>query len=290
MYTYQRDMKLVEFMNYLTEAAGMPDYAYVIRSKVTGFLQKEGYIVREEKRTKPTKKGQELGISETEGVSEKGESYVTLLYGRAAQELIAEKLPEFKEEVDREHGGTYKKGMRRIGENGGQASSGDALRARGLFYGREISFKRVYAAHIFSDEEVQRLLNGEILSFQRENGEGDILGRLQRLQGEHGFYFRFVGDYETGFKEEYGPGDLVDPRQIEATGRFFGKEISFRASYKEHIFSEEEINRLLKGEIISFTSEGTPGPIRGRLQQEKDRFGQPFYVFVPETSGAFKEN
>ena len=48
-------------------------------------------------------------------------------------------------------------------------------RVEGTFNGEEIKFKRVWAEHRFTDEEVEKLLSGEEITFEATKKAGQLL-------------------------------------------------------------------------------------------------------------------
>lgn len=86
-------------------------------------------------------------------------------------------------------------------------------RARGLFFGHEVSFKRVFSNHRFTDDEVRRLLQGEIIeiTYQTKDAqEKTTTGRLQQRAGTHKKYFGFTPIFSEEYKSDYSEKDIED--------------------------------------------------------------------------------
>ncbi|MCR5329928.1 MAG: hypothetical protein K6E62_01915 [Lachnospiraceae bacterium] len=72
--------------------------------------------------------------------------------------------------------------------------------ARGSFRGTTVAFKRKFAGHYFTDEEVDKLLVGEMLRVENaENGRCHD-GHLQKVTSPKGReYYRFVADWDRDY-------------------------------------------------------------------------------------------
>lgn len=109
--------------------------------------------------------------------------------------------------------------------------------ATGLFQGKEISFRRMFSNHRFTDEEVKRLLNGEtilIRNVKTKNGPRDLWGSLQEKL--------FNGVMRFGFEIE----------KNTVKGIWQGQSVEIKRSWGAHVFTEQELRDLFDGKQISF--------------------------------------
>lgn len=111
-----------------------------------------------------------------------------------------------------------------------------------LTNGEEIKFKRIYMGYHFSEEECAKLLAGGELTFTGTMNDGttqELKGRLMKQKTANGTVFYGV-KAEFPLKEGY------------VRGVFRGKEVvTFKGSWSDHVFTQDEVNRLLAGETIS---------------------------------------
>lgn len=135
----------------------------------------------------------------------------------------------------------------------------DLAYCRGTFEGQQIKFKRTYMGHTFSDDDCRRFLNGETLSFDVTGKDGKtqtVKGRLMKQRMENGTVF-------YGIKAEF------PLREGYVRGVFHGSVVSFKGSWSDHVFTQDEVNRLLAGETITilYTSkkDGSRVPVSGKL-------------------------
>lgn len=149
----------------------------------------------------------------------------------------------------------------------------DARYYYGTWNGEEVRFNRKYGSHTFTDDECERLLKGEELSIviDTKNGKVAVNGKLAKMKAPNGN--TFVGfDAKFPLREGY------------VRGMFKGKEVTFKGSFADHTFTEEEVQRLLDGGRIGFTfttKKGTQGWVEGTLQKQTYQ-GRQFYGFKPE--------
>lgn len=135
----------------------------------------------------------------------------------------------------------------------------DAAYCYGTFGGDEIKFKRTYMGYSFSDEECQRLLAGEELTFTGTMKDGttqELKGKLEKQKTDSGTVY-------------YGVKAVFPPREGYVQGIFKGQSVSFKGSFSDHVFTQDEVNKLLAGETISITytskKDGNPSTAAGKL-------------------------
>lgn len=157
-----------------------------------------------------------------------------------------------------------------------------ADRYSGTWNGKQVSFKRSWGGHTFTDAECEALLRGEeieILGLVSKSGSTyGVKGRLAELdyQGK-----KYIGFNKTDFAGDNnnGSGSSADERY---TGTFNGKQISFKRSWGGHIFTDEECEALCNGEEITITGlvskSGSTYGVRGKLKKQSYN-GHPYYGF-----------
>lgn len=166
----------------------------------------------------------------------------------------------------------------------------DNLRIHFTRDGQDLSFKRMWGEHYFTDEEVAKLLDGETVSFKTSKGEASGVLAEQEYKGKT--YWGFKPDEKTmrggkgagrGAGSVDGSGsDSAAPDRI--TGQYRGKEVSFKSSWGGHTFTEEEISKLLADEPITFdytTKRGRKRTATGKLGYGTGRF-KKIFGFQPE--------
>lgn len=118
--------------------------------------------------------------------------------------------------------------------------------------GKEVTFKRIWNGYRFSDEEVQLLLDGESLTISAVSSKGQRYTATGRL-GEGSFKGRKFWGFQTDTYE------TEDNGKIKGIYAPTGQEVSFKKVWGGHEFTEEEIKKLLAGEMLMFTYYGKKG-------------------------------
>lgn len=145
-------------------------------------------------------------------------------------------------------------------------------RVYGTFNGEQISFKRIWGGHRFSDDEVNAMLSGGTISFMltgKDGEEYEVRGHLAKQ--------KYNGTVFYGFEKE----DTRESNPDYCTGMFKGKKVTFKRSYGTYKFSDDECRQLLNGETIELhdlqSSSGKTYSVKGKLQnytyKKKKYFG-----------------
>lgn len=135
----------------------------------------------------------------------------------------------------------------------------DAAYFYGKFNGSEIKFKRTFMGYQFSDAECNSLLAGAELSFTGTMKDGsmqELKGRLEKQKTSSGAVF-------------YGVKAAFPPREGYIKGTFKGQEVSFKGSWSDHVFTQDEVDKLFAGETISISftkKDGGQGTASGKLE------------------------
>ena len=121
-------------------------------------------------------------------------------------------------------------------------------RIKGTWNGKEVSFKQIWGGHTFTDEEAQKLLAGETITFEGTNKEGKPVTYTGSLAVQEYKGKKFVGFKSDGIK---GAGNMANDVE-RCSGTWKGKEVSFKKVWSGHTFTDEECQKLLAGEYIDF--------------------------------------
>lgn len=128
----------------------------------------------------------------------------------------------------------------------------------GKFSGKDVRFKRIWGGHRFTDNEVEHLLNGDMISFKIKNdkGEYDVSGKLAEQE--------YKGHKFIGFLRDEAE---KDPDRCYGTWK--KKNISFKKIYADHRFTDEECSLLLAGKEVELhgltSSKGKKFSVKGKL-------------------------
>lgn len=148
----------------------------------------------------------------------------------------------------------------------------------GTFNGAEIKFKRTYMGHTFSDAECNSLLAGGTLEFEATMKDGTkqtLKGKLEKQKTSSGTVFYGV-KAEFPLKEGY------------VRGVFKKENVTFKGSWSDHVFTEDEVNRLLAGETITITytskKDGNQAQASGKLEWQTYQ-GRKFLGFKADFGG-----
>ena len=154
--------------------------------------------------------------------------------------------------------------------------------------GQELSFKKVWGEHAFTDDEVERLIAGEEVSFTTK--KGGVTGELaeQEYKGKTYWGFKPLEYFDVkgkgGAGSDSSNGSTAGSGKPQVTGMFEGKEVSFNAVWGKHTFTEDEIARLLAGETIKidYTSKaGRKKTTTGKLGYKTFK-GKKYFGFQPD--------
>lgn len=137
----------------------------------------------------------------------------------------------------------------------------------GVWSGRDVSFNRVWSGHRFTDEECEKLLNGEeieVTDFVSAK-TGNTYGAKGKLTIQTYNGRNYVGFERTGFLNDNNGSD--DER---CRGTWNGREISFKKHWGGHDFTDAECAALLNGDDITIScvdKSGKPFEARGHLSE-----------------------
>lgn len=156
--------------------------------------------------------------------------------------------------------------------------SGDIVRegyVDGVWQGREVSIKGLFAGHKFTDIELTALFAGQVIEFTGKTKSGDPMDFKGKLEE-----FQFNGRDIVGFKPVFEMKD----REGYVRGVWRGKEVQFKSSFMGYNFTDDDIKSLLAGDKIVFTgvSKGGKQMVVGGGLAVQDYQGRKFVGFKAE--------
>ena len=123
--------------------------------------------------------------------------------------------------------------------------------AFGVWKNTPIKFKSSFWGRDFTQDEIDKLLADERIQFTitNENGVSNIRGKLEVQT--------FDAPQPDGSKKEikfvgFKPEFLPQEREGHVVGEWKGKMVSYRNSFMDHVFTDDENRRLQAGEMIQF--------------------------------------
>ena len=134
--------------------------------------------------------------------------------------------------------------------------------------GQTWEVKKSFGKHKFSNDEWQKLINGEPISFPYKNNT--MTGKLA-VQDYNGHQF-------LGFKPEFN-NDSSKSRTEYETVEWQGNTKQFKKIWGSHHFSNDELTQLKAGHSISFAYKGKT--ITGKLGMNEFK-GRKFFGFKPD--------
>ena len=154
----------------------------------------------------------------------------------------------------------------------------DIQKVNGTWKGTPLSIKKVWGGHEFTADECAKLFNDEIIEFEATSKSGSTYkckGKLERqtYTDDNGNDHEFVGFMR-----------ITDER---FTGTWNGKEVSVKRVWSGHRFTDEEVEKLLAGEEITFKARSKTKNVdydaKGKLADQEYE-GKPFVGFIPNFS------
>ncbi|MBW8014510.1 type IA DNA topoisomerase [Lactobacillus helveticus] len=125
-------------------------------------------------------------------------------------------------------------------------------KVQGVYLGQKISINKTWGSHIFTNKEIKDLFADREISFEAVDKDGNtcpVSGKLAKQNYKGKQYIGFQLD-RAKLKQDLAKRKANDPNR--ATGVFNGKNINFNRVWGGHRFTNEEVQKLLVGETISF--------------------------------------
>ena len=149
----------------------------------------------------------------------------------------------------------------------------------GIWQDTPVNFNRVYAQHHFTDEECLTLCEGGTVDFtatSRDNQTYEATAKLARQSfvGDDGKTVNYIGISATKRVNPAthasgtwgGPSLVVRGRTVNT-----GDMVSFKRTWGQVKFTDEQIDKLLAGETIEVN--GRKGPMQGKLGAQSFKKG-----------------
>lgn len=138
------------------------------------------------------------------------------------------------------------------------SSTATADKYSGTWNGKQVSFKKMWSGHEFTDEECEKLCNGETIEFEAVSAKSGnkyvVTGDLaeQEFKNDKGKTIKYIGFHKLSQK---GDNDMADAVE-RYSGTWNGKQVSFKRNWSGHYFTDEECEKLCNGEEITIDAVG----------------------------------
>lgn len=165
------------------------------------------------------------------------------------------------------------KRMRENAKERGVNTTMESEKLEGIFNGKTIRIKPSWGKHEITEDEFERLCNGEVLNFPEYGKDEFFLSEDCEYNGRK----------YTGIDRRKVDGGISDSEYVE--GEWNGKKVRIKRTWgstSPHTFTDDEIRRLFAGEEIEFPATSAKGNAyiaRGRLQQGEFK-GHKFVGFM----------
>lgn len=133
-----------------------------------------------------------------------------------------------------------------------------ADKVKGVWNGREISFKKTWRDYEFTQSELDKLFKGEKIVITLSDGQR-VEGALKDAEYKGYAYIAFDGKYVRDESKRY-------------KGIWNGREVDIPRKWSTYEFSEDELKRLVDGELITINyrnKHGYTNPLKGRLEEQE---------------------
>lgn len=121
----------------------------------------------------------------------------------------------------------------------------------GIWNGKPVAFKKAWSGHDFTDEECEKLCNGETITFEATSKSGKVYkvtGDLaEQSFNKDGKTIKYIGFHKISAEGEDSMTDTAD----RYSGTWNGKPVAFKRNWSGHYFTDEECEKLCNGEEIT---------------------------------------
>lgn len=151
--------------------------------------------------------------------------------------------------------------------------------ASGTWKGRQVQIRKEFMKHTFTADELKDLFADKVITFRgttKAGKEMDVSGKLEETEYKGKTAVRFTADFNNKTK--------ATPKEGYATGVWKGDSVRFKDNFMKHTFTDSEIERLLKGEKITFpgiSSGGSQTSVTGGLARQEYK-GRKYVGFKAE--------
>ena len=123
-----------------------------------------------------------------------------------------------------------------------QEPNTEVEKVNGIWKGTPISIKKKWSTHEFTADEIAKLFNDEIIEFEAVSKSGNTYIAKGKLEEQE-----YEGNTFIGFKL------IVDNDETERfTGIWNNKNVKVKRIWSGHRFTDEEVQKLLNDEVITF--------------------------------------
>lgn len=124
--------------------------------------------------------------------------------------------------------------------------------ASGVWNGRDVTFKRTFSGHRFTDEEVEKLLAGETISVTDfvSSKTGSKFAGAGKLEVQSYKGRKYLGFKIVEFLNLDGSKQAERNDADYASGTWKRKKVRFKRNFRGHILSDSEVEKLLSGSEI----------------------------------------
>lgn len=169
-------------------------------------------------------------------------------------------------------------------ENTGFVNDGNAPaasdRCSGTWNGRDVSFKKSWSGHDFTDEECEKLLAGEEIEIEATGKSGKPFKCRGHLEEQSYNGRKYVGFKNLGFVNDGASGGGAKaPAADRWSGTWNGESVSFKREWSGHKFTDKECKDLCAGKEIEIEATGKSGkPFKCKGHLERQEFNGRQYV------------
>lgn len=146
----------------------------------------------------------------------------------------------------------------------------DVERFEGVWNGKQVSVKRIWSGYRFTDEEVEKLLNGEEITIEAISSKtGKPFKYKGKLSNQVYKGKSFVG-FDGDFVKEGNGAVGGDAERFEGTWK--RKKVNVKRIWSGHRFTDDEVVKLLAGEEITIEAvsakTGKKFKCKGKLEKQ----------------------
>lgn len=178
----------------------------------------------------------------------------------------------------------------------------EKMRVKGVYepLRDEIKFKAVWGNHEFTDDECEKLLNGETITFLAKSSSGMnyiAKGKLEYQEYNNVQFWGFKRNKETAYSDKKKDIEVsqntklfIENEKIKGVYAPTNEFVQFNRKWSGHLFNDDECKQLLSGLPITFTAISSKGEytVTGSLQQQSFN-GKNYWGFAKDNDAIPKE-
>ena len=136
-----------------------------------------------------------------------------------------------------------------------------STKVNGTWNGKPVSIKRVWGGHEFTEDELTKLFNDEIIEFEAISKKGTKYTVKGKLDVQ-----TYEGNEFIGFNRIINEVEMF-------SGKWHNKDVKVKRNWSTHRFTDEEVEKLLNDETIEFETKsnktGNTYTARGKLEDQE---------------------